>query len=107
MDTSQWSCHICSCGKKGWRSSRDIAQVFIMPQQRVFHKLHDDKWDPYHLSREAHLLSDNRPIKPFYLSVRGAQAFSISLRHFMVMCTSKTKWLMIYFLQHFLLYVYI
>ena len=64
---------------------------FIMPQQRVFHIHHDDKWDPYHLSGEARLLSDNRPIKPFYVYVRGAQAFSISLRRFMVMCISKTK----------------
>lgn len=100
MVTNQWSCHICRCGKKVWRSPRDKARVFIMPQLRVFHILLEDKWDPYHLSREAHLLSDNRPIKPFYVSVRGAQAFSFSLRHLMVMCTSKTKWLMIYFLQY-------
>ena len=32
-DTSQWSCHICSCGKKEWRSWRERAGVFIMPHR--------------------------------------------------------------------------
>lgn len=105
MDTSQWSCHICSRGKKGWRSSRDIARVFIMPQQRVFHIILEDKLEPYHVSWDGHLFSDNHLLKPFCASVRGAQAFSISLRHFMVMFISKTKWFMIHFLQYFLLYI--
>ena len=67
------------------------SRSFYHAPYTVFDILPDDKWDPYHLSREAHLLSDNRSIKPFYVSVRGARAFSISLRHFMVMCITKTK----------------
>lgn len=31
IDRSQWSCRICSCGKKVWRSWRERAGVFIMP----------------------------------------------------------------------------
>lgn len=42
------------------------SRSFYHAPQRVFDMLPDDKWDPYHLSREAHLLSDNRPTKPFY-----------------------------------------
>jgi hypothetical protein len=54
---------ISAVEREPWRSSRDIARELGLSQPRVLEVLHGDQLHPYHYSRSAHLVPDDRPLR--------------------------------------------